>query len=349
MQKVTLKQIAAHSGVSISTVSKVINGNDIKSASPETAEKILASAKALGYRIGNGNNPSGFGNRIGVVLCSYIADKYTHTYYSKLYRCLETELHKHDCVIDFYYTLPEILNSTVIKNEILTSGAEALILIDGFAEFPMPEVKAHFRYLLDISLQEIDNAVNDTIIMEIYQATRRIINQLIEAGRTHIFFTSGDESIGLFGPATRPGSNNYYDARTRAYVDELAAHGIPVDKKLFHMSEQWSYLPSYNQLRELLKSGCQIDAIFAADDSLSIACYKALIDCGVRIPEEIALVGFDDVPDNFLADHKISSLSVPKEEIAQTAVELLLARMQGRFSHPLKVSVPISFISRDTF
>ncbi len=348
MQKVTLKQIAAHSGVSISTVSKVINGNDTRSASPETAEKILASARELGYRTGAGN-PCSYSNRVGVVLCSYIADKYTHTYYSKLYRCLEEELHKHDCVIDFYYTLPEILNSAVIKNEILSSDAEALILIDGFAEFPVPEIKAHFRYLLDISLQEIDNASNDTIIMEIYQATRRIINQLIEAGRTHIFFTSGDESIGLLGPVARPGSNSYYDARTRAYVDELAAHGLPIEEKLFHMSEQWSSISAYSQLRKLLRGGERIDAIFAADDSLSIACYKALIDCGVRIPEEIALVGFDDVPDNFLADHKISSLSVPKEEIAQTAVELLLARMQGCFSRPLKVSVPVSFISRDTF
>lgn len=92
-----------------------------------------------------------------------------------------------------------------------------------------------------------------------------------------------------------------------------------------------------------------IGAIFAADDSLSIACDKALIDCGVRLPGEILLVGFDDLPDNFLADHKISSLSVPKEEIAQTAVEQRLARMQGCFSHPLKVSVPISFLSRDMF
>jgi DNA-binding LacI/PurR family transcriptional regulator len=117
--------------------------------------------------------------------------------------------------------------------------------------------------------------------------------------------------------------------RLRGYLDALTDAGIEADPALIAVARLWHRAEGENAARQLLARQAEVDAIFCFNDALALGAMRALQSSGVRIPEDIALVGFDDVEDARYSTPSLTTVSPGRDQIASNAVAMLIARIEG--------------------
>jgi len=126
-----------------------------------------------------------------------------------------------------------------------------------------------------------------------------------------------------------PPENEDAQWRLAGYQERLAAHGIPFDPALVRVANF-----RQNQAEEAvvawLAQGVDFDAIFAADDDMALGAYHALSLAGLRVPEDVAVIGFDDVPFAPLLSPALTTVRAPIEDVGRMAAEKLVAQIQGQ-------------------
>lgn len=163
-----------------------------------------------------------------------------------------------------------------------------------------------------------------------YDAVEHLV---VEHGYHHIAFIRGP--IGLQSEA---------DVRYRAYTQALADHDIPLDPDLV-VTGNYAFDSGYGAMRALLKRGTEIDVVVAANDSMALGAIDFLNAQGISVPEDIAVVGFDDVPEARHQSVPLTTVRQPTAHMAETALSLLLQRVRGQ-EVPAQVSVPTELVVR---
>ena len=118
--------------------------------------------------------------------------------------------------------------------------------------------------------------------------------------------------------------------RFQGYREALAAHGIAFDEDLVVESRMWHRIDGVNAVNALLNRGIVPDGIVALNDMLAAGALHAIQMRGLRVPEDIAVVGFDNSDDSQYLSPSLTSLSPGLDEVARTAVTLLSDRIDGR-------------------
>jgi LacI family transcriptional regulator len=126
------------------------------------------------------------------------------------------------------------------------------------------------------------------------------------------------------------GPQDVHDAiwREKGYRQALEENGIPIDETLIAQGD-FLYETAAASMRSVIQKGISFDAVFSADDGSAFGAYAALKDAGIRVPQDVSLVGFDDVT---FADHfspTLSTVQAPTEEIGKLAVETLIKQING--------------------
>ncbi len=161
----------------------------------------------------------------------------------------------------------------------------------------------------------------DYIAFDEVKAARMAVDCLIERGCRRI--------AAITGPRAFPGAGRRY----RGYQEGLAAHGLPVDPNLVVEGDYWR--PSgAAAVARLLELSPLPDAIFAANDLMALGALSALRHAGVRVPDDIALIGFDDIPETEIVYPQLTTIRQPAHEIGKQAGLLLLKRL-GRIRSDL--------------
>lgn len=166
-----------------------------------------------------------------------------------------------------------------------------------------------------------------TISAQNRQGARLAVQHLID---------QGSRSIGLLRPNMEGetadwGDGLFIDQRTLGYQDALSAAGIPIDSTLVidcadpfnEHQEHWTGLEA------ALSSGVKIDGLFCVTDSMAAPALRTLRARGLDVPEDVAIVGFDDERAALLVDPQLTTIRQPYAEMGHFAVELLLRRIQG--------------------
>ena len=342
--KVTLKDIAKTADVSIATVSQVLNKRNTKVASQETLEKIYAAADVLQYTAGNSGNHS----RIGIIVGSPLADKYANSFYSNYYKGVEDELHKEGYVVDFFYSSNQIENSPAVYNHIMSLPSLALISIDNINNNERITALLKKAWCtVDIGFVAPGSQQNHRVYPDIYQATKQGLNNLRLSGRKKIALFSGDPSLNnIF--SKDDSFEGFIDSRSLAYRDFLRENMIEFNESLVNFIYDWNPYDTYSAVLNMCNNKVEFDAIFACNDEMALASLNALKSRGVRVPEDVALIGFDGQPDIFPGASAISTYHIPCEELGRTAVQILLLCMAGKLPLPMEISSPVEFIRRDT-
>ena len=357
MGRITLKDIAREVGTSPATVSRVINKNDMKAASPETIQHILTIMSKMGYnakaKLSANSEDEIFGlksNGVGVVLCSPMENKYTHSYYSEIYFGIKEALFKENYNIEFYYTIPEIGGSQAVYDSVFSSSCDKLILLDEFniidyaGKSLANYIKAKFKNIISVSIN-YNSIENDLVYVDSYKSVRDSIQKLIDSGRRNILLMGGNSAELILDSEV---NNNYFlDSRFIAYKDAVLQNGLRFDKSLVH-DAQWMSQLAYSKLDNAIKDRVEFDAIFAADDMMAISCLKALHDNHISVPDDVALIGFDDLEVSSFSHPSISTIHVPRRELGRIAAQILMLRSTDRISLPMKVLVPTTFIIRES-
>jgi DNA-binding LacI/PurR family transcriptional regulator len=165
--------------------------------------------------------------------------------------------------------------------------------------------------------ERIFNGPVDHVTMQNVEAARAATEHLIAKGRRRIAVVGAHEGevIGSAG------------LRLRGYREALDAAGIPLDDSLIAYMGAWHRANGADATRKLLASGVEFDGLFAMNDELALGSMRVLQEQGRVIPDDVALIGFDDVDEAQYSVPSLSTVDPGRQQIAETAVDVLLERI----------------------
>ncbi|PZF86606.1 LacI family DNA-binding transcriptional regulator [Jiangella anatolica] len=334
----TMHDVARVAGVSIKTVSNVIN--DFPHVRPSTRMRVLSAIEELGYR----PNLSARGLRSGRTgVIGLAVPELRQNYFAELADAIIRAAEKHDLGV-----LVEQTSGDREREIAAVTGAGRLRLTDGLLFSPerlgqddRDLIQPKFPFVL--LGERIFGGPTDHVTMHNVSSAQAATEHLLEIGRRRIAI------IGAH-PDQREEIRSA-DLRVRGYKRALGAAGIPVDPQLIRVAAPWHRENGAEAMRDLIASGVAFDGLFALNDTLALGALRALGDAGVRVPDDVAVIGFDDIDEARYSIPSLSSVDPGRQEIAETAVELLVERINekdGEAIPPLLVKSEFRIVARES-
>lgn len=326
--KVTLYEIAQKAGVSISTVSRVLNNDKNKPASKATAEKVMQIAYETGYLIPPAPASTIANTKTVLCLLSNTAYDYSDYFYSQVLQGIEEEAGYYNLKLTQQLSSIELDSDSLYKN-LKSNPYDGIILLGRLEKSKVEFIKSSTPNIVYAGLNYIDSEL-DQVICDSYKAINTMMDYLILCGHKRISF------FGVITDETTPQVNEH---RFLAYCDALVRHKIPLDMKLCKNIELKSEY-AYNATLELISENTLPDAILCSTDSCAIAVISALRLHNIRVPEDISVVGHDGIDLSEFMEPKLTTIYMQKHELGKFAVKLLNDRMEKRHKIPVMVHLP---------
>jgi len=338
----TLKDVAARAGVSFKTVSNVIN-NRMTEVSPDTQERVRDAIEALHYRpnIAARHLRRGRANVLALVIPDL-----DNPYFTAISGAVIS------AAAAAGYTV--LLDPTRGNrdNELLISRGLSPHLLDGIILNPLSldvEDIESDRVPVPIVLlgERLIGAPRDHVVMDNVAAARLATMHLLGLGRRRIAVLS----------APKDEQDAMPTLRVQGYRTALAEAGVPIDPSLLDPVPPDAYrrVDGMQAIRRVLASGRPFDAVLCMNDMMALGAMAVLREEGVRIPDDIAVVGFDDIEEGRYATPPLTTIAPDKEEIGRLVVSLLRGRIEGtrtgppgRFEPPYQLVVRESTVGRGT-
>lgn len=332
---VTLHDVAMLAGVSIKTVSNVVN--DYEHIRPSTREKVLAAITELGYKpnISARSLRSGRTGVIGLAL-----PELSLSYFAELADAVIRAAERHKLVV-----LIEQTGGGDRDREIAMLSSPRLQLTDGliFSPLGMSSEDAgllNVPYPLVLLGERIFGGPTDHVTMKNVEAAKAATAHLIERGRRRIAVIGAHEGE-LVGSAA---------LRLHGYREALADAGLPYDESLVRYVGEWHRLDGAQAMHQLLDSGVEFDAVFGLNDTLALGAVRVLQESGRRIPQDVAVIGFDGLDETKYSLPTLSTVDPGRDEIADTAVRVLAERIANRDEQvpPREYLTDFSIVERES-
>jgi LacI family transcriptional regulator len=326
---VTIKQVAERAGVSFKTVSRVINGDTYVSV--DTRERVMVAVRELGYRP---NLSARHMRTQRSQVIGFITDEIATTPFAvNLIKGAQSEAYQHDrmlmvinteCDAQIEYDAIEMLLSRKVEGILYATMRHKIVnLPQSIREVPivLANCETADHDLPSVVPNEIEGGYNATLA-------------LIERGRKHIAF------IGLEMEATAT------IGRFQGFQQALAAHNIPLDERLLEYTDGQPN-SGYEAAKRLLAKNTPLDAIFCGNDRVAMGAYEAIKEAGLRIPQDISVVGFDN-QDVIAANLRpsLSTMALPHYEMGQWAMRHLLEHGEQDSFMTEQVQLPCPYIAR---
>lgn len=307
---VTVANVAQRAGVSPATAARVLSGNGYASAGARRA--VLEAAKEIGYV------PNHIARSLRTrrtQLAGLLIGDVENSFYSVIAKNVES------VAKDAGYRI-------VLCNSNEDPGTEEQYLrlldgmqVDGLIITPTGRNQRQLRRLLlkGTVIVQIDRMVEglnaDAVLLDNEAGAMEAVSHLIAAGHSRIGLLTGPRDV-LTARQRREG-----------YEWALREHGIPIRPELIR---EGSFLHDHaiEAATELLRSSPAPTAIFAANNILAEGCFLALADLGLRVPKDVSLVAFDDVPWMSMVNPHVTAVRQPVADMARSAAELLLRRLR---------------------
>lgn len=307
----TLHDVARIAGVSIKTVSNVIN--DYPHIRPTTKQRVLDAIAELDYQP-NLSARSLRSGRTGVI--GLAVPELSLSYFAELADAVIRSAERHGVTV----LIEQTGGDRAREIELLTSPRRQLT--DGliFSALGMDSDDSEYLrvgYPLVLLGERIFGGPTDHVTMRNVDAARAATEHLIALGRRRIAVIGAHEGevIGSAG------------LRLRGYREALEAAGIPFDPALIGYTTLWHRSNGADAMRALLASGVEFDAVFGLNDTLTLGAMRVLQEAGLRIPKDVAAIGFDDLDEAQYSLPTLTTIDPGREEIAETAVRVLLERI----------------------
>lgn len=184
-----------------------------------------------------------------------------------------------------------------------------------------------------------DEQLYDSVVIDSEKATEKVIQYLLDLGHKKIGYIGG-QSYTIGGLS---GKLEIHDVRKRTYEKMLTEQGLYNPEYTY--IGKWTTKDGLTLMEEAIHSGNLPTAFFIGSDPMAIGALKALTDSGLKVPDDIAIFGFDGIELCEFVTPPLSTVKVHTEEMGKVAVNLLVERIDGR-TLPLKVVVPTSLIIR---
>jgi len=332
----TIKDVAKATSFSISTVSLVLNNQP--HVSDQTRRKVLQVIAELGYHPNRGAR--GLASRLTGNIGFIISDDHftqVEPFYTRIFLGTEFESRDHD-----YYVLLTTVGKRFNKKNpsvpryLLERNVDGVIIAGKISEALVEHID---RLALPMVL--VDYALKhrriSSVLIDNRSGVRAAILHLIQGGHREIAFIGGD----LQHPSIAE--------RCEAYREILEEHNLTYKPSLVVTDETDTRVHNgYNAAERLLKQGGKPTAIFAANDAMAIGCMQYLKAVGKRIPDDVAVVGFDDIEISSHVEPRLTTVRVPKEEMGKLAVRLLVDIIKSKVETITTVHIPVELVVRES-
>ncbi|WP_116948997.1 LacI family DNA-binding transcriptional regulator [Jiangella endophytica] len=308
----TLRDVARLAGVSFKTVSNVVN--DHPYVSDTTRAKVQAAIDELGYRP-NRQARSLRSGRTGAI--GLAVPELSLAYFAQLADEVITAAEQRDVVVVIEQTGGDR------RRELDVLSGSRRQLTDGLLFSPLGLSNDDGGLLaVDFPLvllgERIFDGPVDHVTMENVDAARAATDHLLDLGRRRVAVIGAHEGevIGSAG------------LRLRGYRAALDARGIAYDEALVVDAGPWHRINGAEAMRSLLERGVEFDAVFALNDELALGALRVMQEQGIRVPADVAIIGFDDVDEGKYSLPSLSTVDPGRREIARLAVDVLLDRIE---------------------
>lgn len=334
MKRPTIKDVARQSGFSLSTVSLAINQRGY--VSPETRSKILKVVQDLSYhptRSARGLASKTSGN-IGFILTE---DHFSaaEPFYTKIFLGTEFEARRQHYYILLTTVQDEYIPGTTPRfllernvDGVIIAGKVSPKLIDHIDSFGIPIVLVDY---------ELKRKRFSAVLIDNRGGVRAAMRHLLDLGHRAIAFIGGD----IEHPSIAE--------RYQGYVEVLEENGIPPRKEFISIEESEPRLSSgASAMERILRSGARPSAVMAANDAMAIGCMQCLKQAGLRVPDDMTVVGFDDIDTCAVMEPRLTSVRVFKEEMGKLAVQRIVEMISTKSHTVVTTHVPVELVIRDS-
>ena len=331
MEEMNIKKIAKIANVDHSTVSRALRNSPV--VKPATREKILKIAHAYHY-VPNEIARSLKTKRTKIV--GLIVSDIKNPFFTEIISATEAFLAKNNYNIILCNTNYSVLQEQRFLNILFSKSSDGIIIsptslthlhTDFFARYQLPHV------LLDVKTR---NLTSNMVYVDQELGAYTAIRYLIRKGHRKIAFMAGPETLSSSEQAIR----GYLKAHRRL--------GVLVDQHLILRIPQ-DYEVAYSATRKLLQENKKVTAIFSLSDFMCIGIYRALQEASLKIPDDIAVIGYDDLNLTRFLKPSLTTVSQPKAEIGNIAAEIVLNNIrEGACWKPKTVVLKPELIVRDS-
>ncbi|MFO7274322.1 MAG: LacI family DNA-binding transcriptional regulator [Bacillota bacterium] len=312
----TIRDVARRAGVGVATVSRVLNGKGYVKA--ETRQRVLAAAEELGYV------PSqlarGLVRRLSGTVGLVVPD-ITNPFFPLITRGVE------DAASEAGYTVflcnadndPELeaqdvrkLRERRVDGVIFVGTSERRELVDQLLADDIPVV------VMD---RQVNHTEVDMVLVDNLAGARAAVRHLMELGHRRIAHAAGP-------PSTRTGQD-----RCQGYRQALEEAGIPYDPACVVWGD-FTFESGIRAGQVLLGRSPQPTAVFAGNDLIALGVIRAAEEAGLSVPDDLSVVGFDDIQMAALVCPGLTTVRQPAREMGRLAMTMLLERIRGEFTGP---------------
>ena len=333
MQTPTLRDVAALAGVHAATASRALNPKTRRLVNAETARRIVRAAESLGYQ----PNPiarslkTAKSSTIGLVIPDL-----TNPLFPPIVRGIEDVLGpagynawivNTDNDPDRERTQIESLRSRQVEGLIIATARLDHPLLDKLHEQGMSMVLVN-RRLENVSIPSVTPDDSSGIAMA--------VKNLVDLGHTRIAHLAGPQttSTGVI--------------RSRTFRHAILDHGLDEDPSLVVVCDYWNEAEGARGLRTLLDRGSKFTAIVAGTDLIALGCYDVFTERGISCPDDISVIGFNDMPFLDKLRPPLTTVRVPHYAIGAEAARMLVETIDEPNRHPRSLLLPLSLVVRQS-
>lgn len=328
--KVTIVEVAEKAGVSLGTVSRVIN-NDVHVA-PETRERVSAVMREMGY-VANRQARGLKGSKTNVV--GMLAPDLGTGYIGEIMHGIDAELALHDLDLMLFTTHRTAAKEANYVANMVQGMVDGLLLVlpRNPVDYMGTLTRRNFPFVL-IDHQGTGNpcpSVGATNWQGAYNATE----YLVKLGHTRIGFITGSMDLGAAID------------RLDGYKSALKVHHIREDAQLIYKGNFFQP-DGYAGASALLDIADPPTAIFASNDVMAMGAMDAVRSRALRIPEDVSILGFDDIPQAASVRPALSTVRQPLEQMGRLATQMLIDKLKNPEKEIGRIELPTELVSRDS-
>ncbi len=307
---VTISEVAKVAGVSYQTVSRVVNRH--QNVSPGTRKLVEGIIQDLGYR------PNSFArslvtrrsHRVGLITlgASYYGPSQTIT-------SVETALREGGYTLLFAtLSAPKLGELHSLIEQLLTQAVDGLVLIAPIIGVPVAHIKELCGSVPFLLVDAEATVGAPALEINQLQGARLATEHLLKLGHTRIAEVSGPL--------------NWWDARQRheGLLGALAEHGLTL---LDNVEGTWEAESGYHSVKRLLARSTGFTALVVGNDQMALGALRALREHGLKVPEDVSVIGFDNLPEASYYEPPLSSVQQNFSALGKQCAELIVALMEG--------------------
>ena len=318
----TLRDVAAAAGVHPATASRALNPGTRLLVSEETAQRVSEAAERLGYR----PNPVARSLRtrrshtVGVLIPDL-----NNPLFPPIVRGLEDKLAEHGYVALLGNTDADLGKEHLVFDQMRARHVDGFVLATATRNSPILAEAAEAELPVVLMNRTAQDYPFSSVSVDNEQGLRAAVTHLVSLGHSRIGHIAGPQDISTGA------------ARLRGFHEGMLSHGLPVGEDQVVYASSYSIEEGARCGHELLSAHGDLTAIVAANDMLAVGCYGALDELGLACPQNVSVMGFNDMPFMDRLRPPLSSIRFQHYQLGTEAARLLVERIEAGEGGPVKI------------